>query len=267
LMHKNAPRCNIKISPLGRCRCSLSELTPEPRHPENMNISERIRALRGDKTQSDFADLTKIPKNTLGRYERGEIVPGGEAITLLCKNLDVDPNWLLFGEGPMRRGGTAETVSPIPADEPPWMSPETAPAMGYTLIPKVKARLCAGTGSLETSGDVVGLYAFKTDFLKRKGRARKMVLMDVTGDSMEPDVWSGDTVLIDESQREIIPGGLFAIGLESEVFVKYLDRIPGKLVLRSKNPDYPPIEVDMNGHVEAVRIIGRVVWSCREYVR
>ncbi|WP_300158780.1 S24 family peptidase, partial [Solidesulfovibrio sp.] len=130
------------------------------------------------------------------------------------------------------------------------------------------ARLAAGTGSLETEGQIVGYYAFKTDFLLRKGRAKKMVLMDVAGDSMEPVLMDSDTVLIDESQDQIISGGLFAVGIEHEVFVKYLDRIPGKLILRSKNPTYSPIEVDMNGDLaSSVRIIGRVVWSCREYVR
>jgi len=148
------------------------------------------------------------------------------------------------------------------------MSPEAAPAMGYSLIPKVQARLCAGTGSLETEGKVIGYYAFKTDFLRRKGRASKMVLMDVAGDSMEPEIWSGDTVLVDESQNAIIAGGLFAVGIEQEVYIKYLHRVPGKLILKSKNPEYDPIEVDMDGELsELVRIIGRVVWSCREYVR
>ena len=56
--------------------------------------------------------------------------------------------------------------------------------MGYTLVPKVQARLAAGTGSLETGGGVIGYYAFKTDFLKRKGHPKKMVLMDIIGDSM-----------------------------------------------------------------------------------
>ena len=148
------------------------------------------------------------------------------------------------------------------------MSPEAAPKMGYSLIPKVRARLSAGTGSLEADGDIIGYYAFKTDFLQRKGRARKMVLMDVAGDSMEPVLMDSDTVLIDESQQEIIAGGLFAVGIEQEVYVKYLHRVPGKLILKSKNQEYDPIEVDMNGEISsAVRIIGRVVWSCREYVR
>ena len=174
----------------------------------------------------------------------------------------------------MHRGNAQPTaptpgkINPIPEGEPQWMAPEAAPSMGYTLVPKVRARLAAGTGSLETDGEVIGLYAFKTDFLKRKGAPKKMVLMDVAGDSMEPVLMDSDTVLIDEGQNEIISGGLFAVSVESEVFVKYLDRIPGKLILRSRNDRYEPIEVDMNGQIsDSVRIIGRVVWSCREYVR
>lgn len=155
-----------------------------------------------------------------------------------------------------------------PAGERKWMSPEAAPSMGYSLIPKVQARLAAGTGSLETGGEVIGYYAFKLDFLHRKGNPNHMVLMDVAGDSMEPVLMDADSVLIDESQRQIISGALFAVGVDHEVFVKYLIRVPGKLVLKSKNPEYDPIEVDMNGDLaDTVRIIGRVVWSCREYVR
>ncbi len=174
----------------------------------------------------------------------------------------------------MQRGNTqiapvgAQNANPIPEGEPQWMSPEAAPSMGYSLIPKVKARLAAGTGSLETEGEVIGYYAFKTDFLRRKGRPKKMVLMDVLGDSMEPEIWNGDTVLIDESQNEILAGGLFAVGIDSAVLVKYVDALPGKLSFRSRNERYAPIEVDMSGDLaETVRIIGRVVWSCREYVR
>lgn len=86
-------------------------------------IGERIRQVRGEKTQSEFAGLTSIPKNTLGRYERGEIIPGGEAISLLCKNIGIDPNWLLFGEGPMRRGETAPAAPAAAPNEPPPAQP------------------------------------------------------------------------------------------------------------------------------------------------
>ena len=53
------------------------------------------------------------------------------------------------------------------------------------MVPRVKARLSAGSGSLETSDDIEERYAFKSKWLRSKGQASKMVLMYVTGDSME----------------------------------------------------------------------------------
>ncbi len=90
--------------------------------------------------------------------------------------------------------------------------------------------------------------------------------MDIHGDSMEPVLEDSDTVLIDESQNEILSGCMFAVGVDTEVFVKYVDREPGMLILRSRNERYKPISVPMTGDLaDTVRIIGRVVWSCREY--
>lgn len=160
----------------------------------------------------------------------------------------------------MRRGAPGVDSTPAtPSATPQAFDPEIA------LIPKVKARLSAGSGSLETSEEVVGLYAFKRKFLNRKGIAKEMVLMDVSGDSMEPEIKSGDTVLIDKSQTEIIAGSVYAVGMDEEVVVKVVDKSPGKLILRSYNKTYSPFELDMRGDLAAgVRIIGRVIWWCRE---
>ncbi|QAZ67059.1 LexA family transcriptional regulator [Solidesulfovibrio carbinolicus] len=249
-----------------------SDFPSESRMEFDATISRMVQAI-GGKSQEDLASFFEISKDAIYKAGRQGKIPPAWFLTI-GKKAGISIDWLVSGVGPMRPGNAqaapAETQKPAvaPEDDLPWMAPEAAPSMGYALVPKVKARLCAGTGSLETEGEVIGYYAFKLDFLQKKGRPKKMVLMDVAGDSMEPDVWNGDTVLIDESQRDIIAGAMFAVGIENEVFVKYLLRIPGKLVLKSKNSEYDPIEVDMNGDLAgAVRIIGRVVWSCREYVR
>lgn len=246
-----------------------SDFSPESRKRFDEALGRLIQAVGGSDS-GQLAVFLGISRQAINSAMAKNKIPPAWFVAVGEKT-DISIDWLVKGVGPMRQGNAEPSTAIsciVPADEPPYMSPEAAPTMGYTLVPKVKARLAAGTGSLETEGVVVGYYAFKTDFLRRKGRPKKMVLMDVAGDSMEPVLLESDTVLIDEGQNEIIPGGLFAIGIENEVFVKYLDRIPGKLVLRSKNPAYMPIEVDMNGDLAmSVRIIGRVVWSCREYVR
>jgi len=240
---------------------------------EFLDVWSRLKKATASVTDSDLANSLGIKQGSISVAKKRLQIPPAW-ITKISKGFGISSDWILYGTGSMRRGDAqsapteAQKTNIIPEGEPQWMSPEAAPAMGYTLVPKVKARLCAGTGSLETEGTVVGLYAFKTDFLHRKGHPSRMVLMDVTGDSMEPEIWNGDTVLIDESQEEIISGGLYAVGIDSAVLVKYVDALPGKIRFRSRNTNYDPIEVDMGGDLaDMVRIIGRVVWSCREYVR
>jgi phage repressor protein C with HTH and peptisase S24 domain len=234
---------------------------------------QRLIKASGGTDSGQLANFLGISRQAINSATAKNKIPPSWFV-LVGEKAQVSIDWLVTGEGPMLRGNAqiapaeAQNVCPIPEGEPQWMSPEAAPIMGYTLVPKVMARLAAGTGSLENDGEVIGYYAFKTDFLRRKGLPKKMVLMDVAGDSMEPVLMDRDSVLIDENQKAIIAGGIFAVGIDQEVYVKYLDKVPGKLILRSKNPEHQPIEVDMNGHLsESVRVIGRVVWSCREYIR
>jgi phage repressor protein C with HTH and peptisase S24 domain len=125
--------------------------------------------------------------------------------------------------------------------------------------------LAAGSGSFEASGEVNGRYAFRNEFLSRRGNPAQMVLMRVAGDSMEPKIENDDTVLIDQSQKEPRPGQVYAVGVEDMVYLKMIDTLPGKMLLKSYNPAYPPIEVNTNGDLEqGVRIIGHVVWVGRE---
>ncbi|UJX42999.1 helix-turn-helix domain-containing protein [Desulfovibrio sp. JY] len=236
-------------------------------------IFARLKQAVGAQTDIELGTSLGLKQQTISTTKRRKQLPA-IWITRASLAYGISSDWILYGTGSMRRGESqlAPESGQKPTgsleDERRWMSAEAAPELGYELVPKVRARLCAGTGSLETEGEVIGLYAFKREFLKRKGHPKKMVLMDVVGDSMEPEIFSGDTVLIDESQREIISGGLFAVGIDSAVLVKYVDALPGKLSFRSRNERYNPIEVDMAGDLaNMVRIIGRVVWSCREYVR
>lgn len=135
----------------------------------------------------------------------------------------------------------------------------------FTYVPKVKARFTAGGGSFETAPDVIGLYAFRTDFLKSHGQPKDMVLFDVSGDSMEPKIQHGDTVLVDQSQNEIIPGNIYGIGMDDEIVVKRVEKEPGSIVLVSENgAKYPPLRVVINDHSN-VRVIGRVIWLGRAF--
>lgn len=138
--------------------------------------------------------------------------------------------------------------------------------LDVALIPLVGARLAAGAGSLETDADVQGYFAFRQDWLCRKGNPERMVLMKVFGDSMEPDIHHGDMVLVNQGHTQIFGHAIYAVGVNEEIYIKQVETRPGGLLrLRSLNPRYEPIEINLHGDLEnSVRIIGRVIWWCRE---
>jgi len=81
---------------------------------------------------------------------------------------------------------------------------------------------------------------------------------------MEPFIKEGDTVLIDQSQKKILAGAIYAVGVEDTILIKRLEKHPDKLVLSSDNKDYEPIYLQRE-ETDKVRIIGKIIWSCREY--
>ena len=219
-------------------------------------LGNRIKLARGKMSQDQFSNLLKVSKGSLGFYERDENLPNSAVILKICSETGVRIEWLLTGQGSMRE------ESPAVAH-----SQQLECDVDLRMIPMVEACLSAGGGSLETSGDSDRSYAFRMDFLTRKGNPDAMVLMRVSGDSMEPEICNGDVVLLDQSQQRVRPGHIYAVGFEDAIYCKRVDMLPGQVVLKSANPAYPPVTIDVRGDLaDAFRIIGKVLWSDREYI-
>ncbi len=129
----------------------------------------------------------------------------------------------------------------------------------YAILPKVNVK-ASSESSLLTTDTVLGCYAFSHAFLRDIGiQAKDALLMDVPGDSMEPLVSDGDTLLVDISVRKPQDGKLFLLGLGEELLVRRLQKSPRGWLLVSQNPQYTsmPIEGD---DLDAFRLYGRVRW-------
>ena len=129
----------------------------------------------------------------------------------------------------------------------------------FRFVPKVAA--VAGAGStLETSDEVIGYYAFRSDWMGIEHVSEKQsVLMDVRGDSMEPLLKDGDTILVDQSDTQVMDGRIYVVTLGDELRVKRLQKSLKGYVLRSENPRYADITID-GSDLEAFRVHGRVRW-------
>lgn len=66
-------------------------------------MNERLRKLRKtlDLTQQAFADKLGIARGNIGAYEVGKNALSDAVISLICREFDVNENWLRTGEGEM----------------------------------------------------------------------------------------------------------------------------------------------------------------------
>jgi phage repressor protein C with HTH and peptisase S24 domain len=213
---------------------------------------ERLKGRRQalDLSQKQLADSVNISVKTIQKYEYGDI-PRGRNLIRLASVLNCSTDWLLLGSGFESecavRGGTLHHNNRI----------------DLTYVPHVLPRLKSESDEFEKSPEK-NKYAFRRDWLEQKGDPSQMVLMEVPGDSMSPEIKDGDTVLLDQSQRELFIGKIYAVSIGQEVMVRYLDRAPGKIILHGSNQCHD-IEIGtLEDSSETVSVLGRVIWWCRD---
>lgn len=75
----------------------------EIRKEVNKELKERLKKLRKslDLTQQAFADKIGMKQNTIAQYEMGRTVPSDAIIYSICREFNVNENWLRTGEGEM----------------------------------------------------------------------------------------------------------------------------------------------------------------------
>ena len=211
-------------------------------------LLKRLMDATGISSQSELAKELGINRSGITHARNKNHIPDNWIIKLF-RRFKINPEWVESGSGPVFYNADGRT---------------DAMEQEYRQIPKVAARLSAGTGSFETGQQVSDYLSFPTAWLSRKGSAAAMVAMEVFGQSMEPLIREGDTVLIDQSQTRIMAGAIYAVGVDDTILVKRLEKHPDALVLCSDNTDFSPIHLHAEA-LEKVRVLGRVIWSCREY--
>ena len=59
------------------------------------HFCERLRELRGDKSQADIARLLGVKQQNWARWENGVVFPGAETLHHICTTFHVSADWLL----------------------------------------------------------------------------------------------------------------------------------------------------------------------------
>lgn len=87
-------------------------------------MENRIKKLRRtlDLTQQEFAERIGVKRNTIAQYETGRNEPISAVFSLICKEFNVNEDWLKTGKGEMfksisRDNETAACIARILSDD------------------------------------------------------------------------------------------------------------------------------------------------------
>jgi phage repressor protein C with HTH and peptisase S24 domain len=237
-----------------------------------IDIAERIIAKEG-RNKSDLPKILGVRPQYLSDLKSGKSKnPGSDFTLALINKLDINPKWIETGEGDVyiptasvRKIGRGAGLSPGNTDDAlirnakslenhkslPIYSVSDLPE-GAFVIPLMDQQLSAGPGAALPEGDEVKALIRVPAYLSQYGE--NVAALTVEGDSMYPTLSRGDMVVCDSCGWS--GEGIYAVRMGGSGFVKRLSKAPGKVVIISDNPKYPPREEPEGS--EDFEIIGRV---------
>ncbi|MFO0325719.1 MAG: S24 family peptidase [Burkholderiales bacterium] len=131
----------------------------------------------------------------------------------------------------------------------------------YAFIARYNVAASAGPGADNMHEEVDGRHAYRKEWLEKRNLVPAACrVIDAVGDSMEPTIFDGDTVLVNTASRKLISGKVFAFRTDEGVRLKRLHKqMDGRVRVSSDNPDkltYPDEWLTPGMEAE---IIGEVV--------
>jgi repressor LexA len=210
-------------------------------------IGERLKTARENKEldQTTLAEKVGVVTRTLQRWEKGEQVPDGLAITKIAKVTNVQPTWLLTGQGEMY-------PAPLQRPENVYSLPLAARHRSRLVDLPLVSSVPAGKVSTIFHPDHVDNYV-TVDDIKDPGA----FALKVKGNSMSPRIEDGDVVIV-SPQQEPRNGDICVVRVNEEDTLKKVKFEGNYIHLIPLNSDFEPVTVkrkDVNFVWKVVKLI------------
>lgn len=185
-----------------------------------------------------------LSQSGVQRYLNGG-EPSRKALIAIALAGDVSLEWLATGRGNPEE---AKDLTPAGMED-------------YAFVPLYDAQCSAGDGAWNEHSRVLTHLSFTRYSLRKKGLTpEQLSAIRIDGDSMEPVLHSGDTVLIDHTRTTIEGEGIYVLRLDDHLYAKRLQRNFDGVVIISENKQYQPLTVPRD-RLNELEVIGRAVWS------
>lgn len=203
-------------------------------------FSERLGLLLGKTTLREFSSRTGLSASVLSSYLNKKSYPSLDRLATIADALDQPLEWLASGELP-----NEDMIS----------------------VPQYDLRVSAGYGAYVEMENPIAEFKFHVDWLRMQGlHGKKLSIVPVMGDSMEPTLYDGDLILIrhDESKD-----GICVLRVNGEVLVKRIqhDFADNSYLITSDNERYKPIQLtsEFKGDFAIVGQVVRVLQRVKQH--
>jgi phage repressor protein C with HTH and peptisase S24 domain len=222
---------------------------------KSMNFEEKFEKIRKyfDTENAGLEKILGLSNGYISNIGKKKISTPGKLLVVLSEK-GISADWFLTGDGEMllsNRVNALENTSETGLKRLPVYSASELPE-GTFIVPLLDQRLSAGQGSYLPEEDTVKALIHVPSYLSHYGD--KLAALTVDGDSMYPTLHRGDMVVCDSCGWS--GEGIYALRMSGAGFVKRITKRPGKFVIISDNPKYPPQEEPEGS--EDIEIIGRV---------
>lgn len=222
----------------------------------NQKIGKKLKRVRKKNGWSleEMSRRVSIFPQVLQNYENGNWPISPDLLNDLAKTMNIPPNELL------KEGDTQTVQVPELKIYQPTSIAGTPAIKGedYISIPLTDSSIAAGQPIIQENNieDYVLLH------IRAAGKKKNLVASRVDGDSMEPMLHSGDIVVIDRDDKNVIKKRIFAIFYDEGLTAKYIEFQQNLLILRPINPNSQVQIINLNEHPDP--IVGRVIGAWKE---
>lgn len=218
-------------------------------NPVETILDRMVEVVLGDNAVfKSHSEVLGIPAGTIRTWRnRGEVPTG--TLAQFATDWKVSMDWLLHGGAATATGEYKVDRVPLPDD--------------FVLVPRYDVRAGAGGGQAIHDDAVVDHLAFKRDWIvgSLDLEPRRVALIEVHGDSMQPTLGDGDLILVDLRNGHMRQPGVYVIQHSGHLLVKRLaPRMDGGVDVISDNPAYAAERLGREA-ADVLVVIGRVVWS------
>jgi phage repressor protein C with HTH and peptisase S24 domain len=260
--------------------------------PEGIaTFPERLKELIGDESLRSFGKMVGISEGGLRKYlPPGTSKPTFDKLVAIARYKGVNLEWLATGEGPKEslpdsfwfnsdidtKAKEQQAHISKAADvgiqmwvETDWSDLERKDQLRrqrnfeeeYALIEGYHVAVSTGHGAFGEGAEVTRRLAFRRRWLSYRGfKPEQLKVVFARGDSMEPTIKDGDSLLINLASTSPVDGKIFVVRLGDQLYAKRIQkRWDGGIELISDNKEYNT-QVIPAAELEHLQVIGQVVW-------